>query len=86
MRDKSALLIAAPSSGSGKTVFTLGLLRALKQKGVDITSAKAGPDYIDPGFHAVASGSTSVNLDPWAMNHDRLIMLAARQSGTHLLI
>ncbi len=86
MRDKSALLIAAPSSGSGKTVFTLGLLRALKQKGVDITSAKAGPDYIDPGFHAVASGTTSVNLDPWAMNHDRLSMLAVRQSGTHLLI
>ncbi len=88
MRDqlKSGLLIAAPSSGSGKTVLTLALLRALKDKGMDIASAKAGPDYIDPAFHALASGYSSVNLDPWAMTSSRYSALAQRQKGTHLLI
>lgn len=83
---KMGLLIAAPSSGSGKTVLTLALLRALKDKGLDIASAKAGPDYIDPAFHALASGYSSVNLDPWAMTPPRFASLAQRQEGTHLLI
>lgn len=80
------LMVAAPASGSGKTVFTLGLLRCLKNLGLDVSPAKAGPDYIDPGFHEVASGKTSVNLDPWAMNAARVQSLAARQSGSHLLV
>ncbi|MDP7190626.1 MAG: cobyrinic acid a,c-diamide synthase, partial [Alphaproteobacteria bacterium] len=42
------LIIAAPASGSGKTVLTLGLLRHLKDSGVTVASAKIGPDYIDP--------------------------------------
>ena len=71
----SGLLIAAPQSGSGKTVLTLALLRALKNRGVDICGAKAGPDFIDPGFHALASGRQSFNLDPWAMPPNRLRML-----------
>lgn len=83
---KTGLLIAAPSSGSGKTVLTLALLRALKDRGLDIASAKAGPDYIDPAFHALASGYSSVNLDPWAMSPPRFTSLAQRQEGTHLLI
>jgi cobyrinic acid a,c-diamide synthase len=83
---KSGLLIAAPSSGSGKTVLTLALLRALKDRGLDIASAKAGPDYIDPAFHALASGYASVNLDPWAMTPPRFASLAQRQQGSHLLI
>jgi len=83
---KSGLLIAAPSSGSGKTVLTLALLRALKNKGIDIASAKAGPDYIDPAFHAISSGYASVNLDPWAMTAPRFSTLANRQDGSHLLI
>ena len=83
---KNGLLIAAPSSGSGKTVLTLALLRALKDMGVDIASAKAGPDYIDPAFHAIASGYSSVNLDPWAMTPPRFAALAQRQKGTHLLV
>jgi cobyrinic acid a,c-diamide synthase len=62
-----AFMIAAPHSGSGKTVITLGLLRALRNTGVKVASAKAGPDYIDPAFHAAASGVECVNLDPWAM-------------------
>lgn len=61
------LIIAAPGSGSGKTTVTLGLLRAFRDAGVDVVSAKVGPDYIDPGFHAAASGRPCINLDPWAM-------------------
>ena len=63
----NGLLIAAPSSGSGKTTLTLGLLRAVKKRGVAIAPGKAGPDYIDPAFHAAASGETCLNFDPWAM-------------------
>jgi cobyrinic acid a,c-diamide synthase len=71
------IIISAPSSASGKTTITLGLLRALKRSGMDITSAKSGPDYIDPRFHAAASGSECVNLDAWAMSNDRIRALAA---------
>ncbi len=66
------LIIAAPKSGSGKTVITLAILRALKRSGVAVASAKAGPDYIDPEFHTVASGEQCVNLDCWAMRKEVL--------------
>ena len=62
-----ALVIAAPQSGSGKTVLTLGLLRAFRNRGYKVASAKIGPDYIDPCFHEAASGRPCLNLDPWAM-------------------
>lgn len=61
------LIIAAPASGSGKTVVTLGLLRHLRNAGHHIAAAKVGPDYIDPAFHAAASGGACYNIDPWAM-------------------
>ena len=61
------LVIAAPASGSGKTTLTLALLRAFRRAGVRVRSAKAGPDYVDPAFHAAASDSPCLNLDPWAM-------------------
>jgi cobyrinic acid a,c-diamide synthase len=72
------LVIAAPASGSGKTTITLGLLRALRDAGVRVSSAKVGPDYIDPKFHAAASGRPCVNLDGWAMRPALLDGLAAR--------
>ncbi|MDI6838463.1 MAG: cobyrinic acid a,c-diamide synthase, partial [Rhizobiaceae bacterium] len=52
----SGLMIAAPATGSGKTTVTLGLLRALKRLDHPVAPGKAGPDYIDPAFHAAASG------------------------------
>ena len=64
--------MAAPASGSGKTVVTLGLLRSLARAGVDVVCAKVGPDYIDPAFHAAASGRGCRNLDTWAMRPDTL--------------
>ncbi|MGA8157272.1 MAG: cobyrinate a,c-diamide synthase [Rhodoplanes sp.] len=71
------LVIAATRSGAGKTTVTLALLAALARRGVVVRSAKAGPDYIDPAFHAAATGCPSVNLDSWAMPPDLLDALAA---------
>lgn len=72
-----ALMIAAPRSGSGKTTVTLGLLAALRRRGVAVRAAKSGPDYIDPAFHAAATGLPGLNLDSWAMPPDLLGALAA---------
>jgi cobyrinic acid a,c-diamide synthase len=74
------ILVSAPRSGAGKTIVTLALLAALKRRGVVVRAAKAGPDYIDPGFHAAATGYASANLDTWAMPPrliDRLMHEAA---------
>lgn len=72
------LIIAAPASGSGKTVVTAGLLRHLRRRGVHVAAAKAGPDFIDPTFHAAASGGPCLNLDVWAMRPATLAGLVAR--------
>lgn len=61
------LIIAAPASGSGKTSIVAGLLAALRARGHDVSGLKIGPDYIDPGFHARASGRPCFNYDSWAM-------------------
>eukprot|EP01037_Dinobryon_pediforme_P006222 gene6222-6289_t len=75
------LLIAAPRSGSGKTTLSLGLMRALTRKGMAVRGAKCGPDYIDPAFHAAATGRPSFNLDTWAMP-PALVQGLARVSAT----
>ena len=68
----SALILAAPASGSGKTVLCAGLLAHFRKGGRAVRAFKAGPDYIDPGYHRVASGHDCVNLDPWGMRHATL--------------
>lgn len=72
------LIVAAPASGSGKTVFTLGLIRHWARSGLRVASAKVGPDYIDPAFHSAASGRPCLNLDPWAMRPKTLVAAAQR--------
>ncbi len=74
-----SFIISAPSSGSGKTTITLGLLRALS-RGMAIRGAKSGPDYIDPRFHEAACGQPCLNLDAWAMAPARIRSLAAGQT------
>lgn len=75
------LIIAAPASGSGKTLITLSLLSLLKSRGVKVVGCKAGPDYIDPGFHAAATGEPCFNLDIWAMRRRSLDALMAAQAA-----
>ncbi|CAN7316396.1 cobyrinate a,c-diamide synthase [Rhizobium rhizogenes] len=83
----SGLLIAAPSSGSGKTTITLGLLRALRKKGIVVAPGKAGPDYIDPAFLAAAAGSPCLNFDPWAMRHELISANSAlHRTGGRMLV
>ncbi|MDE2739423.1 MAG: cobyrinate a,c-diamide synthase [Paracoccaceae bacterium] len=74
------LIVSAPNSGAGKTIITLGLLRTLQKRNINVYPAKSGPDYIDPKFHQVAGGKSSVNLDCWAMKPDLVSFLANNPS------
>jgi len=73
-------IIAAPTSNSGKTTITLGLLRALENRGISTQPFKVGPDYIDPKFHKVACGKNGLNLDLYMTDTEDILATYAKYS------
>jgi cobyrinic acid a,c-diamide synthase len=71
------LVVAAPASGHGKTTVATGLMAALAARGLAVSGHKAGPDYIDPGYHALATGRPARNLDPVLCGADTIAPLFA---------
>ncbi|OBI32792.1 cobyrinate a,c-diamide synthase [Mycolicibacter sinensis] len=69
------VVVAAPASGHGKTTVAVGLMAALAARGLQVSGHKVGPDYIDPGYHALATGRPARNLDPVLVGADRIVPL-----------
>jgi cobyrinic acid a,c-diamide synthase len=81
------LVVAGTHSGVGKTTVDTGVLAALRRAGHPVASAKVGPDFIDPGYHALATGGRPRNLDAWICGTDAIAPLAARAAaGADLLV
>jgi cobyrinic acid a,c-diamide synthase len=83
----SAIVIAAAASGSGKTTVSTGLMAALRRRGTVVAPFKVGPDYIDPGYHALATGRPGRNLDPVLVGEHRVAALFAHgAAGAELAV
>jgi cobyrinic acid a,c-diamide synthase len=81
------LVVAGASSGVGKTSIATGLMAALCRQGLRVGAAKVGPDYIDPGFHALATGRPGRNLDAWMCGAEAVAPLAGRAAlGCDVLV
>src|SRR2546428_4144926 len=75
------LVVAGTSGGVGKTTITLGVLAALRRRGLSVQAFKVGPDFIDPGLHAVVSGRPSYSLDGWMCSRDHVVETVARHAA-----
>jgi len=81
------LVVAGVSSGVGKTTVATGLMAALRGRGLEVAAAKVGPDFIDPGYHALATGRPGRNLDSWICGEDAIGRLAGRATaGADVLV
>lgn len=74
------IVLAGTGSGVGKTTFTIGLMKALQEKGKVVQGFKCGPDYIDPSYHTAVTGRVSRNIDSWMFSHDAVRDIVARAS------